>query len=275
MEPEAGPSSDAETETFYRDVIAALNAADAPYLVGGAYGAQHYTGIIRDTKDLDLFVRRRDLPEVFPVLEGIGCRTEVAFPHWLAKAHRGSHLVDLIYNSGNAVAVVDDEWFRHAVPGNLLGLPVRVCPAEEIIWSKAFILERERYDGADVAHLLRAEGRRLSWPRLLARFDEHWPVLLVHLILFGFIYPGARDRIPAEVMDDLLLRLERQRGQAPPDPGVCRGTLLSRAQYLVDVEEWGLQDARLGPETTMTSADREVWTDAIAEEMRPRSSQRS
>ena len=35
---------------------------------------------------------------------------------------------------------------------------------EESLWQKAFIMERERYDGADVAHLLRglpvaAQGR--------------------------------------------------------------------------------------------------------------------
>jgi hypothetical protein len=268
---EQGTLLSSETETFYRDVISALNAADAPYLVGGAYGLEHYTGILRDTKDLDLFVRRVDLPDVLPVLDAIGCRTEVAFPHWLAKAHRDNLLVDLIYNSGNGVAIVDDEWFRHAQPGNLLGLPVRVCPAEEMIWSKGFIQERERFDGADVAHLLRAEAERLSWTRLLARFDEHWPVLFSHLVLFGFIYPGSRDRIPAQVMDELLARLERQRREPALDPGVCRGPLLSRAQYLVDTEEWGLQDARMGPETSMTAADRAVWTDCIASEVRPRS----
>jgi hypothetical protein len=58
---------------------------------------------------------------------------------------------------------------------------------EETIWSKAFVMERERYDGADIAHLLRASAERLDWHRLLERFDAHWPVLLSHLILFGFI----------------------------------------------------------------------------------------
>jgi hypothetical protein len=261
----------AETETFYRDVLAALNAAEAPYLVGGAYGLEHYTGILRDTKDLDLFLRRSDLPEVLPVLDAIGCRTEVAFPHWLAKAHRDDMLVDLIYNSGNGVAIVDDEWFRHAQSGSLLGLPVRVCPAEEILWSKAFIQERERFDGGDVVHLIRAEAGKLSWSRLLARFGEHWPVLLSHLILFDFIYPGSRDLIPSEVMDDLLARLQKLRQEPAVDPRVCRGPLLSRAQYLVDVEEWGLQDARMGPETTMTAEDRAVWTECISSDLRPRS----
>jgi hypothetical protein len=259
-----------ETEAFYREVVSALNAPEAPYLVGGAYALEHYTGIARATKDLDLFVRRSDLRALFPVLEGIGCRTEVAFPHWLAKAHRNDDLIDLIYSSGNGIATVDDEWFRHATEGDLFGVPVRYIPVEEMIWSKALIMERERFDGADVLHLIRSQARRISWPRLLARLDQHWPVLLVHLVLFGFVYPGSRREVPAEVMDELLSRLERQKHNPPPDPKVCRGTLLSRAQYLVDIEEGGLQDARLGPETNMTASDLAIWTDCIAEVVRPR-----
>jgi hypothetical protein len=260
----------AETEAFYREVLSALNEAEAPYLVGGAFALEHYTGVARATKDLDLFVRQGDLRVVFPILEGIGCRTEVAFPHWLAKAHRDDELIDLIYSSGNGIATVDDEWFRHATSGELMEVPARFIPVEEMIWSKALIMERERFDGADVLHLIRARAREISWARLLACFDQHWPVLLVHLVLFGFAYPGARRLVPKHVMDELLERLERQNAQEPTDPLVCRGTLLSRAQYLVDIEEWGLKDARLGPETNMTASDLAIWTDCIAEEVRPR-----
>jgi hypothetical protein len=226
--------------------------------------------VARATKDLDLFCRQSDLRAVFPVLESIGCRTEVAFPHWLAKAHRDDDLIDLIYSSGNGIATVDDDWYRHATSGELMGAPARFIPVEEMIWSKALIMERERFDGADVLHLIRARAGEMSWPRLLARFDQHWPVLLVHLVLFGFVYPGSRRLIPQDVLDELISRLEQQNARAPTDPLVCRGTLLSRAQYLVDVEDWGLQDARLGPETNMTASDLALWTDVIADEVRPR-----
>ena len=37
-------------------------------------------------------------------------------------------------------------------------MPALVVPAEEMIWSKAFIQERERFDGADIHHLLRCKG---------------------------------------------------------------------------------------------------------------------
>ena len=63
-------------------------------------------------------------------------------------------------------------------------------PIEEMIWSKAFLMERERFDGADVLHLVRARQKEINWPRLLSRFGEHWRVLLSHLVLFPYVYPN-------------------------------------------------------------------------------------
>src|SRR5262249_5466740 len=150
--------------------------------------------------------------------------------------------VDVIFSSGNGVAVVDDGWFEHAVAERVLGTPVRLCPAEEMIWSKAFIMERERYDGADIAHLLLARARDLDWPRLLGRFGEHWRVLLSPLILFGFVSPSERDRVPAAVLRGLTGRLEREMQERPPSGRLCWGPMLSRAQYLVDVQRRGFAD---------------------------------
>ena len=97
------------------------------------------------------------------MLADAGFATELTFPHWLGKAYAGDRFIDLIFSAGNGVAAVDDLWFAHAPPGEVLGVPVRLCPPEEMIWSKAFIMERERYDGADVAHLILACGRELDW----------------------------------------------------------------------------------------------------------------
>ena len=95
----------------------------------------------------------------------------------------------MIYSSGNGVVEVDQEWFTHAADGEILGVPVKLCPAEEMIWSKGYVQERERFDGADIAHLIRCQGSH-GLGTLLRRFGEHWRVLFGHLVLFGFIYPG-------------------------------------------------------------------------------------
>jgi hypothetical protein len=67
-----------------------------------------------------------------------GYRTDLTHPHFLAKAFAGRDFVDLIFSSGNGACAVDDEWFTYAPAGVLFDHPVRFCPVEETIWSKAF-----------------------------------------------------------------------------------------------------------------------------------------
>jgi hypothetical protein len=252
-----------ETAELYRTTLEMLNRSGVPYMVGGTYAFHYYAGIARTTKDFDIFVRRQDTQRVLDVLNRAGFKTEIAFSHWLAKAHHGDKFIDVIFSSGNGVAEVDDEWYAHAVDVEVLGVPVKLCPPEEMIWSKALIMERERYDGADVAHLFRHCSGLLNWERLVRRFGAHWRALLSHMILFGFIYPGERALIPAAVMREMLNRLLAELDVPTRDSKVCQGTLLSRAQYLVDVDEWGYEDARIEPRGNMTEEQVEVWTAAI------------
>ena len=156
---------DPGTRTVYLEALRTLREAGVDFLIGGAHALAPYTGIVRDTKDLDVFLRKQDCGPALAALEAAGFKTELTFPHWLAKAYSGDRLIDLIFSAGNGVAAVDDLWFAHAVPGRVLGVPVLLCPVEEMIWSKAFIMERERFDGADIAHLLLARGRELDWCR--------------------------------------------------------------------------------------------------------------
>jgi Nucleotidyl transferase of unknown function (DUF2204) len=258
-----GAVLDSVSRAFYCRVMHQLAGQGIPFLVGGAYAFERYTGIARHTKDFDLFVHPRDVDRALALLSAEGCQTDLAFPHWLAKAHCGEDVVDLIFSSGNGVALVDDDWFRHGVAETVLDVGVQLIPPEEMIWSKAFVMERERYDGADVAHILRACADTLDWPRLLQRFGANWRVLLHHLVLFGFIYPSERARVPAAVMHELMGRLDTELTRSVPER-VCQGTLISRAQYLNDVEEWGYADPRLAPHGNMTSDERERWTAGIA-----------
>ena len=116
---------------------------------------------------------------------------------------------------------------------------------------------------ADVAHLLRHCSGLVNWERLLRRFGGNWRVLFSHLVLFGFIYPGERALIPAAVMRELTNRLLAELDVPTRNSKVCQGTLLSRAQYLVDVDEWGYEDARVRPRGNMTEEQVREWTAAI------------
>jgi hypothetical protein len=248
---------------FYRSVMSRLNDAGVPFLVGGAYALAYFTDIQRSTKDFDVFVKRSDMERALATLEGGDCRTEFTYPHWLGKVICGDDLVDIIFSSGNAVAAVDDEWFAHAPKVKVLGMDAKLSPAEEMIWSKAFIMERERYDGADVLHIILRCGPSLDWPRLLRRFDSYWRVLFSHLVMFGFVYPNERASIPAWVMDQCFMRMQQEQNEPPRPERICRGPLISRAQYLIDIERWGYVDARVGPHGSMSEAEVAQWTAAI------------
>ena len=256
-----------DTNAFYRRTLHVLSDARVPFLVGGSHAFLNYTGIVRETKDFDLFLRRTDIENALGALGESGYYTEITFPHWLAKARQGADTVDLVFSSGNGMCGVDDGWFAHAIEAEVLGMPVKIAPVEELLWQKAFVMERERYDGADIAHILRARAEDLSWDRLLERFGSNWPLLLSYLVLFCFIYPSERHRIPQPVLSDLMQRL--QTDIAAPTNGdgdgnrVCRGTLISREQFLLDIGRFGYEDARLVPRGSMTPEDAIYWTWAI------------
>jgi hypothetical protein len=160
-------------------------------------------------------------------LESAGYRGELTDPTWLAKAFFQGQFIDIIFHSWNQLARVDKAWFRHARPARILNTPILLCPPEEMIWQKSFVMSRDRYDGADVARLLRAFHHELQWSRLLERFGIHWPVLLSHLVLFQYVFPDEHSDGLDAALDDLTSRL--QSGQiAETAARVSRGVFLSR-----------------------------------------------
>lgn len=264
---------DPKTRTFYCQLMDILSKSQMPFLVGGGYAFDCYTRIARQTKDLDLFVRPNDCSRILEFLAQKGYRTEMTASHWLGKAFSsdGEDFVDLIFKSANGLSEVDDLWFEHAVEEEVLGMSVLICPVEEMLCSKAFVMARDRFDGPDVAHLLLAYSEQMDWSRLLYRFGDRWRVLLSHLILFGFIYPGERSRIPDWLMKELFQRLQQELDNAPPTEKLCQGTFLSPLQYQIDVEQWGYQDARLSPKGGMTTAEISDWTAHLKEEKEEKS----
>src|SRR3569832_2189497 len=143
LEEEVAP----HTAEFYRAALQALVDAKIPFLVGGAFAHACFTGIRRNTKDLDLFIRRGDYDRIGQLMRSRGWPTDMTYPHWLAKVFCGEDFIDLIFNSGNGVTPVDDRWFRHNARARVLGVPVKLANIEDSLTSKAFIMERERFDG--------------------------------------------------------------------------------------------------------------------------------
>ncbi len=84
----------------------------------------------------------------------------------------------------------------------------------------------------------------MDWERLLARFGDHWEVLLAHVVLFRFAFPSARTRVPDWVVRELLRRTRESLAEGDWERRVCRGTLLSKTQYCHVLEHRGYRDSR-------------------------------
>lgn len=228
-------------EECYRDVIQALQAAQVPCAVGGGFALHRHTGIWRTTKDLDLLLEAQYIPQALEQLRRAGFETIIQDPVWLAKAIRGNYFVDLITGMGNAAIFVDASWIERAPPDQILGMPCRVLAAEEMIASKVFVTRRERFDGADVVHLIRACGDRLNWQRILDLLGCHWELLYWSLVLYAYIYPAKISVVPERVWAELTTRF--QESVIHPQKGApSRGSLVDPFMFAIDVNEWGERD---------------------------------
>lgn len=232
------PAWTLEAEQCYQDALRTLLEAKVPFVVGGAFAVHKHTGVWRKTKDLDCFLVAGDIPEAFRVFRNAGFETEIEDPVWLAKARRGPHFVDLITGVGNASLVVDKAWIDRGQDEVVLGIPCRVLGPEECLASKTFVAFRERFDGADVVHLLKACGPHMDWELVLALMGDHWELVYWSLVLFAYVYPARTALVPENVWE-LLMRRFAERVRRPDVTAPFRGSLVDPRMFAIDVEEWG------------------------------------
>jgi hypothetical protein len=231
------PAFPQEQVALFREVLELMERKRVPFAVSGAFALHEHTGIWRDTKDLDLFLPASEVPEALKVLEGDGFNVEVTDPIWLAKARRGEYFVDLITGMSNAVVRVDRSWIERAPRSGIFGVSSRILAPEELIASKVFVTRRERFDGADICHVIYGTRGNFSWRRLLDLLGEHWQMLYWYLVLYHYVYP-ANDYVPPEIWEELHQRFKVE--LAHPNRALeFRGSLIDEHMFAIDLQEWG------------------------------------
>ena len=226
---------------MFRETLELLNHCRVPYVVSGAFALQVHTGIWRCTKDLDLFLAPEDMRAAMDCLKQSGFQCESTDPVWLHKVRRNGFFVDLITGMSNAVITVDRSWIERANPAIIFGVRARVLGAEELLASKLFVVRRERFDGADIAHIIYRTKGKIDWERILELADGHWEVVLIVLMLFRYVYPAHTDYVPAPLWQDLLSRYMHA-VQHPDLSAPFRGSLVDENIFSIDVKDWGLED---------------------------------
>jgi hypothetical protein len=230
------------SEAFYADSLVHLKKSGVPFMVAGTYAVSSYTGIRRPTKDLDVFCRAGDYPRILKYFQELGHRTVVLDERWIAKVKKGRETFDVIFNSRTAATPITDSWFAEKHTCQIYGTEVQLVSPTELVWSKVFVQNRERYDGADIAHVILKQHAHIDWRRLLGYMEQYWEVLLIHLLNFRFIYPTERACVPDWLFDELMQRLANQRDMPQSKTPVCRGRLFSPPDYLIDITDWGFAD---------------------------------
>lgn len=234
------------SNAFFKEALELLKSSESDFMLGGAFAMFNYTGIFRNTKDLDIFCKSNEYPKILKHFAKHGYKTEVTDVRWLAKIFKGDYFIDIIFDTVNNICTVDDTWYERASIGEFIGIPVKFIPPEELIWCKIYVQNRERNDNADINHTLLKYGKHLDWHLLLRRLDQHWHLLLAQIVTFQFVYPADyREIIPKWLFDELMRRANEQYDLPSPVEKVCRGPLIDQTQYEIDIKEWNYKSSTI------------------------------
>lgn len=184
----------------YQAVLQAAIDRGVPFALGGGLAFSVYSQRPRFTKDIDLYILHRDRDVMIHVLHQAGFVDyfdQVPYDRsWIYRGVHGRAIADLIWAMANQRAWTDDAWLVRSRHVNLRGLRVLMLPAEELIWTKLYVLQRDRSDWPDLLNLLNCEGPDLDWEHLIRRVGEDALLLGAVLMVFAWMCPGRAAELP-------------------------------------------------------------------------------
>ena len=155
-------------ETFKR-AVAALTAADVPFLLGGSIAIWAHGGP-ETRNDLDFIVKPEDAERALEALVEAGMRPDRPPEEWLLKAWDGDVLVDLIHHPMGID--VTDEVIARGKELSVAAMGVRVMATEDVLSSKLLALGEHSLDFEPSLQLARALRERIDWGLVRARTED-------------------------------------------------------------------------------------------------------
>lgn len=217
---------------LYKAVIQEAQRRGAPFAVGGGLAAMTYAGQWRDTKDLDLYILRRDRDELIGATKDLGLHDyyekQPYDREWIYRSYNGDCIIDLMWAMANQRAQVDESWFQGAQV-ETDGVRFRLLAPEEALWSKLYVLQRDRSDWPDILNLLYGVGPEINYRRVLCNLGSDAPLLAGVLVLFAWLCPARALQFP----DWLWKELDLERPARAEDDQLTR----DRAR-LLDTRPW-------------------------------------
>lgn len=227
-----------QAENFYRELLRLFVKNKRPFMIGGTQAFTFYTNITRPTKDADIFCTKDECSKLLQLAHAAGYQTELLDKRWIAKVHKDNFTVDIIFAEGNGLYPVSESWLKRSPQGIVYDINVRFMPVEEMIRSKMYVQEKERYDGADVVTLMLKCYENLDWVYLFEKIESDWQLFYSFVLLFGFVFPSDISKIPEWVYEKLQQKLHSLLLSPSLEKKTTRGLMLSSA-YKFAIEHDG------------------------------------
>ena len=225
----------------HQRVVECVRGRDIRFAVGGGLAFSAYAGRWRNTKDLDLFILPSDREGAIQAV------TEAGFidyfdqtPYdtaWIYRGYKEGHIVDLIWAMANHSNFVDEEWMTSNLSLRIHGLDLPLAPVEELIFSKLYVMQRERCDWPDLFNIVNRQGMEIDWDRLIERVGPDAPLLGAMMRIYAWLCPEPAAGLPAHIWEKI--------GVIAPEPAPGRGVDRGRIA-LLDTRDWfgpaGIED---------------------------------
>lgn len=246
-----------EERATFAGVLRELNRREIPFLMAGGFVFSHYSGLWRNTKDLDVVVTGANLERAVDAVLSQGLEDYYSvLPYdrsWIYRAYRpvgeDKVIVDVIHQFANHADMVDDSWFDHGVPATFAEQPVRFVAPEDLLWMKLMVFQRERCDWPDLLNIIRGLRGQLNWDRLLRSTGEHCRLVSALIHVYDWLCPAERHFIPASVREELADLLRH-----PEAPQGSRRNLFDSRPWLTEPGA-GLAAMAMMPGTPEPAAD--------------------
>ncbi len=190
-----------------------------------------YAGQWRNTKDIDLYILPAERDRMIQVVTDLGLgdyyEKQSYDRKWIYRSYKEDTIVDLIWAMANQRAVVDETWLE-GPEVQVDGERFHLIAPEEALWSKVYVMQRERCDWPDALNLLFGVGPELNWRRVLDRIKEDAPLLSGLLTVFGWVCPDGARELPSWIWGEL--------GARSPEEG--NGEVTARHAPLLDSRPW-------------------------------------
>ena len=218
----------------YKCVLDRVAADGIPYALGGGLALGFYTRKFRRSKDLDIYILPEHRDHVVAAMSDCGLDDYYSVKeyvrHWIYRGYRDDAIVDAIWAMANQRTVVDETWVTTGPMVQMFQQEFRVVPPEELLWSKLYVLQRDRCDWPDIMNLVYAAGPTLDWNHLISRVAEDRPLLKGVLSVFSWVSPQRAAKIPEQIWEKLDLAMPKP--EHDPEGRPSRKDLLDTRPWL-------------------------------------------